>query len=194
MNAIARLRDFARRPADRCGLCGSNVADRHAHLVEAATGGLLCACPGCATVFDHASGRFRRVPDRVLRVDVSDRGWEALGIPISLAFLRRSSSPGTVRASYPSALGAVESSVDDEAWASLVRECPVLESMAPDVEALLVRRGRDLRESYIVPIDRGHALIGLLRREWRGMTGGDAVGPAIDRFFETLRADAGGPA
>ena len=43
-------------------------------------------------------------------------------------------------------------------------------------------------------IDEGHRLVGILRREWRGFTGGDEVQKALDQFFAELvaRAEGGG--
>lgn len=185
MNALRRIRDFAARPApgERCALCATALEERHAHVVEAATGKLLCACMGCAMVLDHPTGRYRRVRDRVLRlVDfrLGDDEWKALGIPVGLAFFQRRFE-GVV-AFYPSPLGAVESTVPPEAWESILRSNPALRSMEADVEALLVRRGQGL----IVPLDKCYELIGLIRREWRGFSGGDEVWPSVDRFFEGL--------
>ena len=119
---------------------------------------------------------------------MTEEQWAAFGVPIGMAFLQKA------RAVYPSPLGAVESSVPAEAWEALLEENPVLRSMEPDVEALLVRRGVSPRESFIVPIDEGYRLVGLLRREWRGFTGGDEVQKALDRFFGELRARSGGGA
>jgi hypothetical protein len=185
MNALQRLRDFAAKPRaeERCALCAALLGERHAHLVELAGGRLLCACAGCATAFDHPTGKFRRVRGRVLRLPefrLSDAEWQALGIPVGLAFFRKRA--GSVTAFYPSPLGAIESSVAPEAWGAVVRTNPDVESMESDVEALLVRR----KEAAIVPLDRCYELIGLVRRDWRGFSGGDEVWRTVDRFFEEL--------
>jgi hypothetical protein len=197
MSAIASLRKFAaRRPAeDLCALCGSAFEERHSHAVEAATARVLCVCRGCAGVFDHSSGKFRRIPERVVRLselNLTDALWNAFGVPIGLAFFVKNSALGNILAFYPSPLGSVESSVPGDAWAGLVSGNPGLESMEPDVEALLVRRAEGKRECFIAPLDECHALIGLIRREWRGFSGGDTVGPVMDRFFEDLRTKSGG--
>lgn len=196
MSAIARLREFAarRRTEERCGLCGAACEGRHAHLVEAATARVLCACPGCAAVFDHSSGLFRKVPDRVVRLDLgmAEADWTELGVPIGLAFLREHPAQGTVQAFYPSPLGSVESAVAPETWEALAVRSPELRSMEAGVEALLIRRVGGTREAFIAPIDECHALIGLIRREWRGFSGGDGVYPAVEKFFAELRARAGG--
>lgn len=177
MSAIAALRRFtARRPAvERCGLCGEPLAESHPHLAE--QGNPVCACLGCATVFSHGGGKYRRVPERVIEVSVSDERRAALGAPVGVAFFR----PG--RAVYPSPLGAVESSVPEGAWEALLAETPALRSMEADVEALLLGPGK----AFLVPIDAAYRLIGILRREWRGFTGGDTVQGAVDAFFADLQ-------
>jgi hypothetical protein len=62
----------------------------------------------------------------------------------------------------------------------------VLRTIEPDVEALLVDRHKGAREHWIVPIDDCYRLVALIRAEWTGLSGGDRVWPAIDRFFEGL--------
>jgi len=187
MNALQRIREFAakRDPGERCALCATALEGRHAHVVEATIGKLLCVCIGCATVFDHPTGKFRRVRDRVARLAgfrMENDEWQSLGIPVGLAFFQKRSARGDVVAFYPSPLGAVESSVPADAWESMLRKDAAVESMEADVEALLVRRA----EGLIVPIDKCYELIGLIRREWRGFSGGDEIWPAVDRFFEGL--------
>ena len=186
MSAIARLRRFAaRRPdVERCGLCGEGLAEVHPHLVEAGKGKPVCACGGCAAVFAHAGGKYRRVPERVTAVRVDEKLRAPLGVPVGVAFFRAGV------AVYPSPLGAVESAVPAEAWEALLAETPALRSMEADVEALLVGPG----EAFIVPLDAAYRLIGILRREWRGFTGGDAARAAIEAFFADLRRRAGGGA
>ena len=190
---VARLRNFVARRAESeaCSLCGVALEERHTHLFETAIGKVRCSCQGCASVFPDASGKFRRVPDRVVRLDefrISDEEWAAFGIPIGIAFLQKE------RAFYPSPLGAVESSVPAEACDKLLLANSLLHSMEPDVEALLVRRQIPHREAFIIPIDEGYRLVGLLRREWRGFTGGDGVQMSLEDFFGELRRRSGGGA
>jgi hypothetical protein len=197
MSALGSLRKFAaRRPVgDLCSLCGASFEARHPHVLEAATARVLCVCRGCAGVFDHSSGKFRRIPERVVLLSelaLSDALWNAFGIPIGLAFFVKNSAGAKIQAFYPSPLGSVESSVPAEAWDGLLSGNPGLQSMEADVEALLIRNVQGRRECFIAPLDECHALIGLIRREWRGISGGDEVGPAVDRFFEDLRTKSGG--
>ena len=119
--------------------------------------------------------------ERVVAVRVPEELRAPLGVPVGVAFFRAGLSV------YPSPLGAVESAVPPEAWEALLAAVP---SMDADVEALLVGPG----EAFIVPLDAAYRLIGILRREWRGFTGGDAARAAVEAFFADLRRRAGGGA
>jgi hypothetical protein len=58
--------------------------------------------------------------------------------------------------------------------------------MEPDVEALLVRRGRD---AWVLPVDDCFRLAAVLREHWSGFQGGDAVWEQVERFFAGLHDD-----
>ena len=85
---------------------------------------------------------------------------------------------------YPSPAGCTESLLDFEAWNDIVQNNPRLDRLQPDVEALLVNRTRGRRDYFIAPIDQCYKLTGLIRRRWRGFSGGDEVWQEIERFFE----------
>ena len=74
---------------ERCELCGAELSDEHAHLIEPATRRLACACEACALLFSgRTGGRYLRVPRRVKFLAdfrLTDAAWEALGLPIDLA-------------------------------------------------------------------------------------------------------------
>ncbi len=103
---------------------------------------------------------------------ISDANWDALMIPIGLAFFHHSSALGRVVAMYPGAAGAVESLLDLQAWQALVDANPVLGELQPDVEALIVRRTGPVRQYFRAPIDHCFALAGLIRTQWHGLSGG----------------------
>ena len=65
---------------------------------------------------------------------------------------------------------------------------PWLRSVAPDVEAVLVHGTPERRIWYIVPIDACYELVGRIRKQWEGFSGGDRVREEIDRFFAALDA------
>jgi len=194
-NWVARLNAFARRVGapDRCDLCGIALSPGHAHLVEPASHRLLCACMGCALLFEPGAGtRFRRVPRYAMLLGdlaLSDEDWRALGVPVDIAFFFESSVDRRPVGLYPGAAGVVQASIDDEAWARLKQASPLLAALSPDVEALLVNRMNGARECYRMPIDRCYALAGLIRRHWRGLSGGSEVWQVIQRYFQQLRRE-----
>ena len=201
--AIGALRRFvgqAPRPApgERCEMCAEPIAAEHAHVVNVEARTLLCACRACYLLFTRpgaAQGRYRAVPDRRLRLSgfqLRDAQWDALQIPVRMAFLFRNSSLGRVVAFYPSPAGATESLLPLEAWQELAEANPVLASLEPDVEALLVRGSGSGDgggfECFLVPIDACYELTGVVRRRWRGFDGGEDAWRDIDAFFAALRA------
>ncbi len=190
------LRRFAkpRRREEQCEMCASPLALEHEHVVEPSTRRLLCCCGACAILFDGGcESRFRRVPRRVERLldfELSDAQWESLHLPIQLAFFYKVRLSGQVLAFYPSPAGATESLLPLESWRELEAQNPVLLELEHDVEALLVNRLGASREHYRVPIDRCFALVGLLRTQWRGLSGGTEAWQAIRQFFDDLRSSA----
>jgi uncharacterized protein DUF5947 len=179
-----------------CDLCGAEVESEHRHLVDLERRRLLCACRACAILFDRGAaggGHFRLVPERTLALPdfrLADERWAALAIPVGLAFFFRSTPAGRVVAFYPSPLGATESLLELEVWEAIEADNPILGTIEPDVEALLVNRARAVEEHLIVPIDDCYALVGLIRRHWKGFGGGDEAWRAIDDFFTGLHKRA----
>jgi hypothetical protein len=199
--AFAVLRQFAkpRRPAERCELCSTVLAHEHPHLVEIRLRQIVCACEACATLFDGmAGGKYKRVARRaqfLANFQMTDLQWENLLIPINMAFFFQSSLESRVVALYPSPAGAVESLLPLDAWNETVQENPALSQLQPDIEALLVNRvghAHELSraEYYIAPIDECYRLVGLIRANWKGLSGGAEVWAEIGHFFSGLRAQA----
>jgi hypothetical protein len=118
---------------------------------------------------------------------LTDGQWENLHLPINLAFFVVSTPTGRVLALYPSPAGATESLLGLETWQDLVAENPVLEELRADVEALLVNRLGSTREYYRAPIDECYKLVGLIRANWRGLSGGTEVWEEVGRFFTSLK-------
>ena len=103
-----------------------------------------------------------------------------------MAFFFHSTRDERVGAFYPSPAGPTESLLRLEAWEEIERSNPVLLSMEPDVEALLVNRVRGAGQHFIVPIEDPYRLVALIRGRWRGLTGGQEVWEEIDGFFARL--------
>jgi hypothetical protein len=181
--------------SSRCELCAVPIGEQHSHLAEPARGSIACACPDCARLFDFEGlGRYRRVPDEVCSlttVGFEAQDWAALGIPIGLAWLRRTDA-GEIRASFPSPIGTAETTLEPEALDLLERLVP-RGSLRAEVEALLIHRLGTETEAWRVPIDICYMLVGTLRAHWIGLTGGSAAQYAVREFLARLRERAGAP-
>jgi hypothetical protein len=179
---------------ERCELCGAALSEEHQHLLNKKDRQITCACDGCVILFCGQQGaHYLRIPRRIRRLadfHMTDLEWESLLVPINLAFFYRDASAGRVMAMYPSPAGATESLLTLSAWEALVADNPVLAQMQPDVEALLVNRTGGHRLYYLAPIDVCFELVGLMRRHWRGLSGGEEVWREIDRFFSEIEARA----
>ena len=198
------LRGFSRRnPAkERCDLCGVAVPPEHQHLLQQSDRRVLCGCDPCAILFSHREGssRFLRIPRSGTKLDnfqISDIEWNALRLPIDLAFFLRNSKESRIMAYYPSPAGSTESLLSLEAWEEIVARNPALNKMEADVEALLVNRTQGRHDYFIAPIDQCYKLTGVIRMHWRGFSGGDTVWREVENFFTELErrsARAGGAA
>jgi hypothetical protein len=197
VDVLRRVLDRQRRtvPGERCDLCATPIPDEHAHVVNVESRNLLCTCRACYLLFTSegaAQGKFRAVPDRYLYAPsfaFGDAQWDALEIPVRIAFFFFNSLLGRVVAFYPSPAGATESQLPLEAWREVVQANPVLETLAPDLEALLVygRRDRSGFDCFLVPIDACYELTGVVRQRWRGFDGGEEAWREIAAFFTRLR-------
>ncbi len=133
----AFLRQFARRrPAaeaeERCELCSAPLAEAHQHLLDPKKRQIVCACDGCVILFCGQTGaHYLRVPRRIQRLvgfQMSELQWEALMLPINLAFFYRDSAAGRVLAMYPSPAGATESLLSLESWEEIVAQNRALQA------------------------------------------------------------------
>jgi Family of unknown function (DUF5947) len=198
-NPISTLRRFVRKPsaeAELCELCGSPLTADHQHLLEVDVRHVTCACDPCAILFSgNTRQRYNRIPRDVHRLSdfaMDDHEWESLLIPIKLAYFVHNSAAGRVVAQYPSPGGPMESSLDFEYWDAIAERNPVLKRFAPDVEALLVNRVSENPRYYRAPIDQCFRLVGIIRTNWHGLSGGSEVWQRIDGFFQELDRRSGG--
>ena len=190
--AFRALRRLAqpRPPAEACDFCSVPLFPAHRHLVEVETRKIICVCDACALRFEGTIARWKLVPRDARRLpefQLADGQWEALAIPINLAFLFHSTPARRVIAMYPSPGGATESLLPLSSWDALVAANPSLARLEPDVEALLIKRIGD-PEYYRAPIDLCFELVGLIRVHWKGLSGGTEVWKHIEQFFARLRS------
>jgi hypothetical protein len=118
--------------------------------------------------------------------------WNALQIPVGVAFFFHNSPLDRTVAFYPGPAGATESELPLEVWGDIAAANPLVRTLQPDVEALLVRKS-DAIETFIVPIDACYELVGRLRRHWKGFDGGDEARSELAEFFDRLRAKSRTP-
>lgn len=196
MSSFATLRGLVPKPepTERCEMCGVALQRGHQHLTDPLSRRLICCCDACTMLFyRNGETKYKSVPRSarfLAGFHLTDGQWESLMIPIGLAFFLQSSTEGRVVALYPSPAGPMESMLSLDAWTDIVAENPVLEGMEADVEALLVNRlGREA-EYYLAPIDKCYELVGVIRGNWRGLSGGTEVWAKIREFFVELRERA----
>jgi hypothetical protein len=179
-------------PGERCDFCATPVGSQHSHLIDLVARRIMCGCRPCALTFEPngaAKGRFKLVPERFARIDdlaLGDATWDALQIPIGLAFFFHNSSDGTFAGFYPGPAGATESQLPFDAWQTIAEKHPVLSTLRADVEAILLRRRATATDCFIVPIDAAYELVGTIRTTWRGFDGGDDAKRAIAAFFDGI--------
>jgi len=178
---------------EKCQLCAAPIAPDHRHLIDVERRQITCACQACAILFDGRAavgGRYRLVPRRYRSLDRSlldDGLWERLELPVDVTFMFFSSSANRPVAFYPGPMGTTESALPLPAWEEIAARSPVLATLEPDVEAVLVRRTRGARDYWIVPVDECYRLAGAMRVTWQGISGGDAMRETVDAFFRRLK-------
>ena len=178
---------------EQCEVCGSRISEDHRHLLELEERRILCACEPCIAMRSGVDN-YCPVGTRTVwldDIDFPDALWSAFQLPIGLAFFLRSSGTGTVVALYPSPAGATESELHLESWNALVERNPVLQQLEADGEAFVVNRMTDPPEHAIVPIDECYRLVGLIKANWTGISGGNAISDAVPKFFKHIRRKAG---
>jgi len=199
---VAGLRTLASAPVsevegrrsegEHCDMCSVSIPDDHRHLLNLHERQIMCVCEGCWAM-RSGDADLRPVGHRTVWLEgfeLPDDVWSEFRIPIGLALFMYSSVTECVVAMYPSPAGATESELHFESWGRLVALNPVLRRLEPDGEALIVNRMSDPPSFAIAPIDRCYMLVGLIKANWEGISGGAEVDRAVGRFFEELRAQA----
>jgi hypothetical protein len=198
-DVLTRITSNRRAPepaGERCEMCSEAIADEHQHVVDVAGRQLMCVCRACYLLFTDSDAelRYRAVPDRYLAFGdfaLDRRAWEALQIPVGVAFFFTNSTLGRTVAFYPGPAGACESELDLAAWNAISGADSRVGLLADDVEALLVRVPESEDggpETYLVPIDVCYEFVGRLRMLWRGFDGGQQARAFIDSFFSQIAA------
>lgn len=199
---VLRRLTVDRQPAvpagERCEMCAESIAAEHQHVVNIEGRQMLCVCRGCYLLFtdQKATLRYRAVPDRYLRFPafaLSHGEWDALEIPVGLAFFFENSALGRTVAFYPGPMGATESELPLDQWRTVLDRHPEIDVAVPDVEALMIRvpeRGTAGAACLLLPIDACYEFVGRMRLLWRGFDGGQDVHRYLDEFFAAVSARA----
>jgi hypothetical protein len=196
LGRIRAARDASARPEEACEMCAAEIPPGHGHVADLEQSSLLCTCRACYWLFEPAAaggGRYRAVPDRYLcdpAHPMTEADWDALEIPVGLAFFLRSSQAGQVAGFYPSPAGPTECRLDLGAWDRIARAHPLLGAVEPDVEAALITRTDDGIEHFGVPIDACYELAGRMRMLWKGFDGGTEARQSIAEFLDGVRSRA----
>src|SRR5579884_2306658 len=200
MQSLMKLRRFLDATASRekpkqvCELCGAATGETHSHVVDVENRRLMCTCRPCYLLFTHegaGGGRFRSTAERFRKIPGWRFGgahWEALDIPVGIAFFLKNSKQNRVAAFYPSPAGATESGISLEIWDEIVRAVPEIASLQADIEALLICKRREGTEAWMAPVDACYELVGRIRGRWRGFDGGTEVWAEIDAFLAGLES------
>ena len=181
---------------EECELCAGVIGAEHEHLLEPSARRVLCACESCAALSSpqpsRPSAQYLRVERRAVRLpelEIDDETWRSLGVPVGLAFFTARSRSAEVVATFPGRAGIIEAFVPLKAWRDLERRFPLLCRVRPEVEALLVRRSARHHDYFLISIDHGYELCGLLRGADAPLASMEL--PSVQRFFERLDAHAG---
>lgn len=192
-NPLRTLRKLVPKapPIECCEFCSSTLHPNHAHMIEPGVRRLLCACGSCALFAgNRRETRYKLISSQVRSLPgfkLTEAQWDDLALPIGMAFFFYSGPEERIVAVYPSPAGPTESTLSLEAWEEIKRDNPALEKMEPDVEALLVNRLDRAHEYFVLPIDECYRLVGIIRTNWRGLSGGKEMKRELETFFVELR-------
>ncbi len=173
-----------------CDLCGTSMPEDHRHLLQMDERRIVCVCEACWAL-RSGDPEFRPTGSRFVWLEgftVPSELWARFGIPIGLAFFLRGAEG--VAALYPSPVGATECELDLSAWDALVSLNPVLETLDAEGETLIANRLADPPQYAITPTDEAYRLVGLVKANWQGISGGAGVEQAVADFFDELKVKA----
>ena len=189
---LAKLRSFVTgMPVAECELCARVLEGEQEQLLEPDARRVFRACLACAQLLAQEQrqlgARYLRVQRRAARLPqlyFDDVTWAELSVPVGLAFFTMRSRTGEVVATFPGRAGLIETFVPLKAWSDLERKFPALKDIAPEVEALLVRRTLRHQDYFQVSIDHCYELSALLRSAEAPLSSPELG--TVQAFFERL--------
>ncbi len=197
--SILRVKNWVRKDPQRtkedvCEVCNRLIPQTgHRHLLRLQTGQVVCACQHCTLLFD-ASGQsqYQSIPTRIITLDRAMLGmefWDAILSPVHLVGIVKRRG-GQAEIFYPSPAGAVSGGPISREFLTLSVQ-KALNAMNDEVEVLLFADISGMTEGFLIPLDRFYELIGLLRLNWQGLSGGNDVSRCIRQFFDQLAQQTG---
>lgn len=191
---VSGLRQLVKPPQvddeEHCDLCDLTVPSKHRHLLHLEERRILCVCATCWAI-RSGDAAFRPAGNRTLWLEefrLADELWASFGVPIGLCFFFNSGSAKKIIGLYPSPAGATECELYLDAWDELKSLNPVLETLEIDIEALIINRLAEPAQYAIVPIDQAYELVGLIKANWEGISGGQGLKTAVEAFFESVKS------
>ncbi|MGQ0678831.1 MAG: DUF5947 family protein [Actinomycetota bacterium] len=191
---ISGLRQLVKPPApdkdEHCELCNLPIPARHRHLLHLDERRIVCVCATCWAL-RSGDAEFRPAGNRTVWLtdfQLPPELWASFQVPIGLCFFFSSGSVKKVVGLYPSPAGATECELYLDSWEELKELNPVLATIEVDIEALIINRLVDPHQYAIAPIDQAYELVGLIKANWEGISGGAGLSAAVENFFDQLKA------
>ncbi|OLZ11328.1 DUF5947 family protein [Sulfobacillus thermosulfidooxidans] len=185
--------DSTRTEEDVCEVCNRLIPQTgHRHLLRLQTGQVVCACQHCALLFDApGQSQYQSIPTRIIslgRAMLDMEFWDRISSPVHLVGIVKRRG-GQAEIFYPSPAGAVSGGPISREFLTLPLQ-EALDTMSDEVEVLLFADLSGMTEGFLIPLDRFYELIGLLRLNWQGLSGGNDVSRRIRQFFDQLARQA----
>jgi hypothetical protein len=191
---VSSLRRLVQPPQvdddEHCDLCDLPIPTKHRHLLHLDERRILCVCATCWAL-RSGDAEFRPAGNRTVWLEdfnLPDELWSGFQVPIGLCFFFFSGSVRKIIGLYPSPAGATETELYLDAWDELKQLNPILDTLEVDIEALIINRLVDPPQYAIAPIDQAYELVGLIKANWEGISGGPKLAEAVESFFESLKA------
>jgi uncharacterized protein DUF5947 len=191
---VSGLRQLVKPPPqedeERCDLCNLPIPTKHRHLLHLDERRIVCVCATCWAI-RSGDAEYRPAGNRTVWLDDFDLPgelWASFQVPIGLCFFFFSGTARKIIGLYPSPAGATECELYLDSWDELKELNPILETLEVDIEALIINRLVEPPLYAIAPIDQAYELVGLIKANWEGISGGSGLSAAVENFFEGLRA------
>lgn len=191
---VSGLRQLVKPPPKQndeyCELCNMNIPVQHRHLLQLDERRIVCVCGTCWAL-RSGDPEYRPAGNRIVWLEdfnLPGELWASFQVPIGLCFFFFSGSVQKIVGLYPSPAGATECELYLDSWEELKELNPILSTLEVDIEAMVINRLADPPQYAIAPIDQAYELVGLIKANWEGISGGAGLNAAVENFFRGLKA------